>query len=415
MTDNRLGGRVRPALSGLVLRSQTDARLGALAATGSQPAFSTIYERYQRELCSHARRIVRADRADDVAQHSMLAAWTALLDGAEISDLRGWLHRIVHNAALDAVKRRGYDDSEIPDSAISPSRTDELAERRLDAASALAAIAALPESQRRALTLTAVEGRSGEDAAAEMGISEGAMRQLVYRARSGVRGAMTALIPLPLVSRLVAAGAPPTATAVTLGTAAGGATTAGGAATAAKILAVVAVTVAGVGATHALRGHDHRGRTRNPATPTLTAPAERSTPAAPLTARPTSAHEQSTLAGTSAGVRLAGSQHQAGAQNGPSQQGSGDHAGQSGTRQQGTTGRSRANSGSGAQNGPSQQGSGDHAGQSGTRQQGTTGRSRANSGSGAQQGSQTLGTVPSGQSGANQSPARQSGQSGSGN
>ncbi len=150
MTDNRLRGRVRPALSGLVLRSQTDARLGALAATGSRPAFGTIYERYQRELRSHARRIVRADRADDVVQHSMLAAWTAMLDGAEISDLRGWLHRIVHNTALDAVKRRGYDDSEIPDSAISPSRTDELAERRLDASSALAAIAALPESQRRA-------------------------------------------------------------------------------------------------------------------------------------------------------------------------------------------------------------------------------------------------------------------------
>ncbi|MGI8428032.1 MAG: sigma-70 family RNA polymerase sigma factor [Solirubrobacteraceae bacterium] len=364
MTDNRLAGRVRPALSGLVLRSQTDARLVALAATGSQPAFSTIYERYQRELSSHARRIVRADRADDVVQHSMLVAWTALLDGAKISDLRGWLHRIVHNAALDAVKRRGYDDSEIPDSAISPARTDELAERRLDAASALAAIAALPKSQRRALTLTAIEGRSGEDAAAEMGISDGAMRQLVYRARSAVRGAMAALIPLPLLSRLIAAGAPPTATAVALGTAAGGATTAAGGATAAKILAVVAMTATGVGATHALQGHDHPGRTRTSATATLTAPAERSTPAAPLSAR----------------ARPAGSQHQASAQNGPSQQGSDDHAGQPGTQQHGTSGRSRANGGSGAQ-----------------------------------QGSQTLRTVPSGQSGATQSPARQDGQSGSGN
>ncbi len=74
----------------------------------------------------------------------MLAAWTALLGGTEISDLRGWLHRVVHNVALDTVTRRGYDDSVIPDSLIAPARTDELAEGRLSAASALAAIAALP-------------------------------------------------------------------------------------------------------------------------------------------------------------------------------------------------------------------------------------------------------------------------------
>jgi len=48
--------------------------------------------------------------------------------------------------------------------------------------------------------LTAVESRNGRDAAFEMGISESAMRQVVYRARSGVRGAVTAVtavIPLP--------------------------------------------------------------------------------------------------------------------------------------------------------------------------------------------------------------------------
>lgn len=241
MTAKPTKGRIRPLLSGLILRSQTDERLGLLAGAGNEQAFSTIYERYQRELGSHARRIVRADRADDLVQHAMLAAWTALLGGTEISDLRAWLHRVVHNAALDTVTRRGYDDSDIPYSAIAPARIDELAEGRLSAASALAAIAALPESQRRALTLTAVEGRSGHDAALEMGISESAMRQLVYRARSGVRGAITALVPLPLISRLVeAAGAPPAAIAVG---AAGG-----GAASVAKIVGAIGIAAATVGA-----------------------------------------------------------------------------------------------------------------------------------------------------------------------
>src|ERR1035437_9713389 len=107
MTENPRRGRLRPLLSGVVLRSQTDGRLCALASAGNQQAFSTIYERYRRELGSHVGRIVRADRADDVVQQAMLAAWTALLAGAEITDLRAWLHRVVHHAALDTVTKRG--------------------------------------------------------------------------------------------------------------------------------------------------------------------------------------------------------------------------------------------------------------------------------------------------------------------
>ena len=59
MTEQPRRGRIRPLISGLILRSQTDERLALLASAGNQQAFSAIYERYQRELGSHARRIVR--------------------------------------------------------------------------------------------------------------------------------------------------------------------------------------------------------------------------------------------------------------------------------------------------------------------------------------------------------------------
>jgi RNA polymerase sigma factor (sigma-70 family) len=247
MTQTQKRRRLRPLLSGVLLRTQTDERLTALAGTGNQQAFSAIYERYRRELGSHASRIVRPDRTDDVVQHAMLAAWSALLAGTEISDLRAWLHRVTHNAALDTINRRGYYDSDIPDSSIAPSRTEELAEERLSATSALAALAALPETQRRALTLTAIEGRSGRDAALEMGISENAMRQLVYRARSSMRSVVTAVTPLPLIDWLVtAAGASSTPAAISLGVAGGGG------ATIVKAVAVIGVTAATLGATHAV-------------------------------------------------------------------------------------------------------------------------------------------------------------------
>lgn len=264
MSESRQpGGRLRPLLAGALLRTQTDARLTALAATGNEPAFAALFERYHAELCAHASRIVRDDRAEDVVQQAMLSAWTAFLAGAEIESLRAWLHRIVHNASLSAAVRRGYDDTLIPETRAAPNLTEELAEGRLSAAQAMAAIAALPEAQRRALTLTAVDGHSGHDSALAMGISESALRQLTYRARAGVRQAVSALIPLPLITWLAGGGAA-TATPAAIGLGAA----AGTAATAAKVIAVIGVAGATLGATHALRAHPHHHAA--PPRPTVT-------------------------------------------------------------------------------------------------------------------------------------------------
>ncbi len=90
--------RLRPLLSGVVLRSQSDARLAELASDGHQLAFTTIFERYQRELRVHAARIVRPSQAEDVVQHAMLNAWSALLSGEAVAEPRAWLHRIVHTS-----------------------------------------------------------------------------------------------------------------------------------------------------------------------------------------------------------------------------------------------------------------------------------------------------------------------------
>ena len=73
-------------------------------------------------------------------------------------------------------------------------------ERREDARDALSGLAALPERQREALLRVAVEGRPQGEVARELGVSEGAVRQLVHRARLTLRAAATAVVPLPLAS-----------------------------------------------------------------------------------------------------------------------------------------------------------------------------------------------------------------------
>lgn len=249
---------VRPLLSSVFLRAQSDERLSELAQGGNRHAFAVIFERYRSDLRAHAARIVRADCVDDVVQQAMLSSWSALLNGVQVVEVRAWLHRIVHNAALSTITKRGYDDGEIPASTAAPALTEDLAAGRLSVAEALTALARLPESQRAALTLTAFEGRSGSQAAHAMGLSENAFRQLVHRARSGMRAAVSAITPLPLLNWVTSGP----------GDSAAGGLGVGGLATAAKIAAVVAVTGTGIGLTSAshthpqtsiVAAHNHRG------------------------------------------------------------------------------------------------------------------------------------------------------------
>jgi hypothetical protein len=66
-----------------------------------------------------------------------------------------------------------------------------------------ASIADLPARQRKALVETAIHGRPRAELASLLGLPEGAVRQLVHRARATLREAATAITPLPLLYKLM--------------------------------------------------------------------------------------------------------------------------------------------------------------------------------------------------------------------
>ncbi len=66
----------------------------------------------------------------------------------------------------------------------------------------LGAVSALPERQRDAIVLREMEGRSYDEIAAEMGVTGGAVRQLLNRARGTLRAGATALTPYGLLTRM---------------------------------------------------------------------------------------------------------------------------------------------------------------------------------------------------------------------
>jgi RNA polymerase sigma factor (sigma-70 family) len=194
-----------PLLSSALLRAQTDERLVELAASGHDRAFEAIVERYRRPLLRYLRRLLSDTLAEDVVQATFINAWSSMRAGTEVRDLRPWLYRIAHNAAINALKKVGEAMEEMPESVggFATEPATEL-ERRDEVQRALTHIAALPSRQRAALLAVAVDGRAHSDVAAELGLTDGAVRQLVHRARTTLRTGVTALTPMPLLHSMVA-------------------------------------------------------------------------------------------------------------------------------------------------------------------------------------------------------------------
>jgi RNA polymerase sigma factor (sigma-70 family) len=194
-----------PWISDLYLRSQSDARLLSLTRDGHARAFAILVERYRAELLAQARRLGAPGSAEDVVQQTFLSAYAALIGGAEVGHLRGWLHAILRNTAI-----RTHAPVEAPlegcDACGEP--LEAVVERRASARSVISALDGLPSRQRQALLGSSLQGLSRAELASSLGVSEAAVRQLVHRARRALRGAVTALTPYPLARWLAASGPP---------------------------------------------------------------------------------------------------------------------------------------------------------------------------------------------------------------
>jgi RNA polymerase sigma factor (sigma-70 family) len=190
-----------PSFSLRLLQTQSDARLVELARAGHERAFEALVQRYRKPLLNYCRRLLQTEaRAEDALQQGLLQAWLAVRDGREVRDAKAWLYRIVHNAAISAGRRSGYDYVELDESLHGDRAPESDIDRRIVVREALAGLASLPLQQREALLQTAIQGHSHEQVATAMGLTDGAVRGLVYRARATLRTAVTALTPPQLVS-----------------------------------------------------------------------------------------------------------------------------------------------------------------------------------------------------------------------
>ena len=173
---------------------RSDSELATAAAAGDDRAFAALVTHHKDGLYRLLRRYLGdADEAYEAAHEAFIAAWSALARYDPERPFGSWLRTIAINKARDrgrriAVRRlifgsQSFEDSEAqvrPDAGASAD--DAMIEQeRLDQLDR--AISRLPTALRAPLILTAIDGRSQQEAGEILGISAKSVETRVYRAR----------------------------------------------------------------------------------------------------------------------------------------------------------------------------------------------------------------------------------------
>jgi RNA polymerase sigma-70 factor (ECF subfamily) len=189
-----------------LLDEQSDEEFGDLAlkersgkpvklAEWSAQDFSSIYLRFRPHLERHARRFLNnPSQVDEVVQDAFLYLMVSLPElDSEIGVLRflKWKTRLL---ALDVIRASGrayinsIDDVQEPASA-DPEISSAL-EQQDDAAVVKLALSKLNPRHREVLIASMYEEKSTEQIASQVGLSENATRQLIFRARAAFKKAL---------------------------------------------------------------------------------------------------------------------------------------------------------------------------------------------------------------------------------
>ena len=130
--------------------------------------------------------------ADDLVQDTLLRALASAHLWQPGSDLRAWLFTIMRNQffALATKSYRLASALEQFGAAAAADWSANSPEARLTLHDVAAALNRLPGKQRAAVLLVGIEGKSYEEAAADMGISAGAVRCHLARGRERLRAAV---------------------------------------------------------------------------------------------------------------------------------------------------------------------------------------------------------------------------------
>lgn len=149
--------------------------------------------RYARSLCG------TAEEGDDLVQDTLERAWRKRHQWRREGSVRGWLFRILYRLFLNSRRGRKPSPEEIDEQTLADPAHGAVTpqEAQLMAGDMSRALATLPDEQRAAVVLIALEGSSYDEAAAMLDIPIGTLRSRLFRGRETLRATMNDVRRMP--------------------------------------------------------------------------------------------------------------------------------------------------------------------------------------------------------------------------
>ncbi|KQR44995.1 RNA polymerase sigma factor RpoE [Acidovorax sp. Leaf160] len=191
--------------------NDSDLQLVERTVAGDQRAYELLVIKYQRRIERLIGRMVRdVDLVQDIAQETFIRAYRALHQFRGDAQFYTWLYRIAVNTAKKALMemkrnplitesalRGGDEDDETSrvGSELTSEETPETVLAAREIAEAVnAAMEALPEDLRQAVTLREIEGLTYDEIAVAMNCPIGTVRSRIFRAREAISARVKPLL-----------------------------------------------------------------------------------------------------------------------------------------------------------------------------------------------------------------------------
>lgn len=185
------------------MSAEADAQLVERVKRGDARAFELLVVKYQRRVERLIARMVRdVDLVPDIAQETFIRAYRALPQFRGDSAFYTWLYRIAVNTAKKAlvelkrdplvseaartVSDDGDETSRVENELTDAETPEAVLASKQVAVTVNAAIEALSEDLRQAITLREIEGLSYEEIAEVMNCPIGTVRSRIFRAREAI-------------------------------------------------------------------------------------------------------------------------------------------------------------------------------------------------------------------------------------
>ena len=168
----------------------SDAELLAGVAGGDRAAFRALHDRYRGPVRGFALRMVEVpERADEVANDTMLAVWRGAAGFEGRSKVSTWIFGIAYRIGRRAMRRGGAEREEVAADSVAElgDAGTPSPDTALYHAEVRRALAGLPFEFRVVVELTYYHGHSVVEAAEMTGVPPGTVKSRMHEARRRLR------------------------------------------------------------------------------------------------------------------------------------------------------------------------------------------------------------------------------------